>query len=336
MPDQSAAVSAAHIEVALTAIRAAFGHDRIDAIAHVSGGASGALPFRILIRDEPYLVRIEGPKSPLRNPHQYESMRIASEHGISPRVYYFDEMAGVAVMDFVEEQPLTSYPGGRLRLAEAVGDMLRRLRETPPFPRFVVYTDIVGRLWAWVCRSGLFAAGMLDPYTERFHKIRETYVSDSNYSVSCHNDLVPRNILFDGSRLWFIDWESAYRNDPLVDIAVALDNLTTSPEMEDSMLRALWGEAPGEEVLQRLGDVRALTRLYYAGVFLSASFAGSGALADNDLHAPALDDLRDLMLDRRNPLRTTSIVHILGKMYLASFLSDTLPPPLDAQLLLNR
>lgn len=30
-------------------------------------------------------------------------------------------------------------------------------------------------------------------------------------SVSSHNDTLPANILFDGKRLWMIDWESAYR-----------------------------------------------------------------------------------------------------------------------------
>jgi thiamine kinase-like enzyme len=41
--------------------------------------------------------------------------------------------------------------------------------------------------------------------------------------VSSHNDSIPSNILFDGDRLWLIDWESAYRNDPLVDVAIVLD-----------------------------------------------------------------------------------------------------------------
>jgi len=79
------------------------------------------------------------------------------------------------------------------------------------------------RLWAYVCRTGLFAPGALDPYTERLERIREAYLWVPTISVSSHNDPVPRNVLFDGERLWLIDWESAYRNDPLVDVAIALD-----------------------------------------------------------------------------------------------------------------
>jgi aminoglycoside phosphotransferase (APT) family kinase protein len=71
-----------------------------------------------------------------------------------------------------------------------------------------------------VCRTGLFAPGVLDAYTEHLARIREIYVWDSEKSVSSHNDPLPNNILFDGERLWMIDWESAYRNDPLVDVAI--------------------------------------------------------------------------------------------------------------------
>ena len=262
-------------------------------------------------------------------------MRIASEYGIAPRVHHVDETARVAVMDFIDERPLRDFPGGRHGLAHAVGGMFSRLRATSPFPRFVDYPDIVGRLWAWVCQTGLFAPGVLDPCTRRFARVREAYAWSPANSVSSHNDPVPRNILFDGTRLWLIDWESAYRNDPLVDMAIALDNLAPSPELEDALLEAYRGGAPDGSFLERLDGVRALTRLYYAGVLLSASFAGSGALADDDLRAPAVGQLRSLVLDRRLVPDTPAMAHVLGKMYLAAFLSGAAPPPLDVRLLLE-
>jgi hypothetical protein len=49
------------------------------------------------------------------NPHQYVSMRIATEAGIAPAIHYIDEAARILVIDFVEQQPLKTYPGGRAR-----------------------------------------------------------------------------------------------------------------------------------------------------------------------------------------------------------------------------
>ena len=257
-------------------------------------------------------------------------MRIAADAGIAPTIRYIDETARVAVIDFVESQPLAVFPGGSLALAQALGHLLKRLQVSLPFPSFVDYPDIVGRLWAYVCRTGLFAPGLLDAHTERLSRIRETYVWDSRDSVSSHNDAIPSNILFDGRRLWLIDWESAYRNDPLIDVATMLDNLAPSPELEFALLGAWLGREADESLLARLALIRALTRLYYAGVFLSASAATPRAMPDCDLSAPTVPELRRAILEGRHKAGAPETKHILGKMFLASFIANAAPPGFDA------
>ena len=323
-------IPVAHRETLRLALNAAFGSDQTDMITPIVGGASGALPFSVEIGTRRHLVRIEGPPSPLRNPHQIVSMRIAAEAGIAPKVYHTDEAARVAVMDFILEQPLSAYPGGPRALAQALGKTLRRVQATRPFPRFVEYPGIVARLWAHVCRTGLFAPGVLDAHTNRLARIRETYVWDPALSVSCHNDLVPRNVLFDGDRLWLIDWESAYRNDPLVDVAITLDSFAPSPELERVSLHAWLGRMPDHALHARLALIRPLTRLYYAGVLLSASAAASGPIADCDLSVPMLAEFQRAISDGRLIPGAPETKHVLGKMFLCSFLSGIAPPGLDA------
>jgi aminoglycoside phosphotransferase (APT) family kinase protein len=318
------------LETVRSALKAAFGSVRIQAIEPIGGGASGAFPFRVDIAGRRHVVRIEGPRSPLRNPHQYESMRVAAEAGIAPRIYYLDDAAGLAVMDYIEEKSLSAFPGGPHALAKAIGETLGRLQTTPPFQPFVEYPEMVGCLWRWVCQTGLFATGVLDPYTERFERIRQIYVWDPANSVSSHNDLVPRNVLFDGTRLWLIDWESAYRNDPLADVAIALDNFAPSSDLEQILTEAWLGQKPDGSLLARLEYVRALTRLYYAGVFLSASAAVFGPMRDPDSTAPTVESFRRAI--RTGEIRPGSpkAKHILGKMYLASFMTGEIPPGLSA------
>ena len=328
--DHSVTSSFVPLEAARSAPKSAFGPATIEEIIPVGGGASGAFPFRAVIGGRRYLVRVEGTASPLRNPHQYESMRVAAQSEIAPRVYYVDETRRVAVTDFIEERPLSLFPGGSHSLARAIGELLSRLQATQPFPRFVEYPDIVGRLWAWVCGTGLFAPGVLDPCTERFEQIRSAYVWDSSDSVASHNDLVARNVLFDGKRLWLIDWESAYRNDPLVDVAIALDSFARVAELEQSLLRAWLGRSPNDFLMGRLVQVRALTRFYYAGVFLSSSAAAAGPLGDHDLSAPTVPEFRRAIREGRFKTGAAATKHVLGKMYLASFLTGTIAPGLSA------
>lgn len=328
--DSLSAVPAAHRENVRSALVTAFGYAPIGAITPIGGGASTASTFRIEVRDRRYLLRVEGQPSPLRNPHQYVSMRIAAEAGIAPNIHYVDEEDRIAVIDFIEQQPLKTYRGGPRALARALGELLWRVQATAMFPKFVNYPDIVARLWAHVCRTGLFAAGVLDAPTERLGRIREACAWDSASSVSSHNDPIPSNILFDGERLWLIDWESACRNDPLVDVAIMLDNLAPSPELEELLLQAWLGRVPDEALRARLAPVRALTRLYYAGVLLSASAAAGRASADTDLSAPTVPDFQQAIREGRLEPGAAETKHIMGKMFLASFFSACAPPGFDA------
>ena len=311
------------------ALAAAFGPAPIDAITPITGGASTASTFRLDTGDRRYLLRVEGEPSPLRNPYQYVSMRIAAEAGIAPKIRYIDETARIAVIDFIDQRPLKTYPGGARALAQALGELFARVQATPAFPHFVNYPDIVARLFAHVRRTGLFAAGLLDAHVERLERLREAYDAGSTTQVSSHNDSIPSNILFDGERLWLIDWESAYRNDPLVDVAIVSDSFALSLELEDVLLQTWFGRAPDEALRARLELVRAFTRLYYAGVLLSASAAASCVTGATDLSAPTLQEFRLAIHEGQLKPGAPATKHILGKMFLASFLSGVAPPGFD-------
>jgi hypothetical protein len=180
----------------------------------------------------------------------------------------------------------------------------------------------------------LFASGVLDAHTTRLMDIRNTYLWDPEQSVSSHNDILPRNLLFDGARLWLVDWESAYCNDPVVDMATMLDNFAPSLDLEEALLQAWLGRSPDDALRERLAQMRALTRLFYAGVQFSAVAAGARLAPDTDLSAPTLAELQQALRDGRLAPDALETRHLLGKMYLAAFFSGEkppgLPPPISA------
>jgi hypothetical protein len=313
-------------EAAEAALRCVLGSVPVEAVTPLTGGVTTASVFRIDAGGRAYVLRIEGTPSPMRNPHQYQSMRLASDAGIAPRLHYVDEDSRVAVIDYIAPQPLDSFPGGLLARAQALGAMLRDLRMTPIFPYYADYPDVVARLWAHVCRTGLFAPGVLDPVNERLAEIRETYVWDRANSVSCHNDPVPGNILFDGRRLWLIDWEGGCRNDPLIDVSIVMDHLARTSELEEALLQAWLGRTPDEALRARLSLARALTRLYYAGVMFSASALAPRTAADGDVSAPTPADFEQAVRAGRLAPGTPHKKHVMGKMLLASFLSGCATP----------
>lgn len=325
----SAAIPGAQSEVAREALKSAFGTKPIQSVELVAGGITTALVLKVQVGNRSYLLRVEGEPSPLRNPHQYESLRIAAEAGIAPKIHHLDEAARVVVMDFIEPHPLRNFPGGHGGLAHALGELLKRLQTAPTFPFLVDYPDIVGRLFAHVRRTGLFTVGLLDIHVEHLECVRQSYQSGLERLVSSHNDAHSGNLVFDGGRLWLIDWESAYRNDPMVDLAILADSFGLSPELETILVKSWLGRAPDDGFYSRFAIVRALTRLYFAGVFLSMSAASQIHPApDPDLSIPTVDafdkSLRDGVLSRSERF------HTLGKMYLASFLSGDVVPKFGA------
>jgi aminoglycoside phosphotransferase (APT) family kinase protein len=319
-------------ETAQSALAAAFGSSTIDSLRPVAGGASGALTYRVETGGKSYLLRIETRRGPMRNPHQYECMRIASEAGIAPALRYVDADAGVAIMDFLRQVPTTEYPGGPSALATDLGRLAGRLQRTPAFPLLWPFPKVVERIFGFVRGSRLFADGLLDPHAEAFERVRDAYRWDSEALVSSHNDPNAQNVLFDGERLWLVDWETAYRNDPLTDVAILLENFAETPELERGLVEAWLGGEPSRLVRARLVLMRQLTRLYYAGLLLSIAASQPREISESDLSAPTPEEFRAAIARGEHAPASRATMFVLGKMCLAGFLAGTRAPGFDDAL----
>lgn len=291
MPDLLDIVPEPHRAAADAALAEAFGRARVQALRPMTGGASAALVYAIEVNGRSYLMRMETRRDAMRNPHQYACMRTAADAGIAPPLRYVEAEAGVAIMDLLSQRPLDQYPGGPAALARALGDLASRLQATAVFPFLIDYPDLVGHLLAGMNASGRFAPGLLDVHAQGLAEIRDAYPWDGASLVSSHNDPNPSNVLFDGERLWLIDWETAYRNDPFADVAILASDLAATPDLETELLTAWLGRPPDVMARARLAVMRQLTRLYYAGIIFAVALRSGGPQIPN-LEAPDLAAFR--------------------------------------------
>lgn len=300
------------------AVTSAFGAAPIRSIDPVLGGASGALTFRLGVNDRFYLLRMETSRRPLRNPHQYACMRIAAEAGIAPPLRYSNDDAGAVIMDFVTSLPLSAYPGGPSGLVNALGRLAAQLQATVPFPVLGDYRAFLSRMLGSI--KSVFAPGLLDEHMAGFERIRDAYPWNSDRHVSSHNDPNPRNIIFDGERLWLIDWETSYRNDSFTDIAILVENHASTAELEDVLLTSWSGRAPDVVMRARVRVMRQLTRLYYAGLLVVFATKLSDSIAN--LAAPTPDEFRARIASGELKPAALETKIVLGKMCLAAFLAE--------------
>ncbi len=317
MANVLSAIPADRRAAALAAIASVADPASVTGISPTNGGASGASTLRIDVGSGAYLLRLEVSRDGFRNPERsYPCLRDAAEAGIAPAVHHADEVAGVVLMDFVVERPLTAFPGGEPALVRALGQMVARLQATALFPPVMKdFGALVEVMLNLVRDGGLFAPGVLDGHVAGLARIRAEYPPAAGH-VSAHNDLNPRNVLFDGERLWLVDWELAFRNDPLADLANIANNFSEVPDVDTLVLEGWLGRPPDDDTLHHLALMRDLHRLFYACLLLS-EFIGRRD-PEPELTALTPHEFRAAIM--RGELRgTPELLFVLGKMYLAGF-----------------
>lgn len=316
-----------HRDNAETAIRAAFGDDA-SRIEVVTGGASGALTFRVQATAGPHLLRIETIQGPLRNPHQYACMQIAADAGVAPPIRYVDADAGVVVIPFLTQRPLAEFPGGAPALATAAARLLAQLHATDPFAVHGDYMENLARMLAYLERSGRVAPGLLDRHRDGFEQIRAAYPWRPDTFVSAHNDPNQFNLLYDGERLWLIDWETASRNDAFIDLATIAGHLGPTPELRDVVLTSWLGRAADPIERARLALAGRLISLY-AGCILLAVVVDPASPTHTDLTAMSADEFRvgiESGVMRAGQVATTLA---FAKISLQGFLDNLATPEFD-------
>ena len=281
-------------EAVLRAVEVAFPGAAIDKVEAVTGGASGALIFRVTVRDGDYLLRLETGRDDFRDPErQYACLRIAAEAGVAPKLFYADARDGVAITDFVRAAPGDADEARGVR-AVAIVDQLLRLHAAPLFPRLVDYMQGMETLIGQVRETGILPPKGLFSMLSVFGALKAAYPVADPDLVSSHNDLNPNNVLFDGERPWFVDWESAFAADRYVDLAAVANCFARGEAEREAVLRAYFGAALDDYRRARFFLMRQINRLFYATVMLNAAAAErpGARLTAADLDVPRLADIQ--------------------------------------------
>lgn len=307
-------------EAAAEALSAA-GVGQVEGVRPIVGGASGALICRVDAGGRRWLLRLDVIGGIANLPRAYGCMRAAADAGVAPALRYADPDRGVTVMDFVESRPIDAFPGGPVALIAALAGLIARVHAiAPPFPSALAdYPFMVEHLMGRLRGSDLFRPGLLEPHAEGLARIRAAYRFEGP-GVSCHNDPNRMNVLWDGERLWLVDWELAFRNDPLVDVGILAENFAPTAEGSQALLAAWHGREPDGALRARFALARQLSRGFYAGVLLSG-FARSPPPEPDDLSALSVAEFTQALAEGRLKVGSPEVLYALGKMQLASFLA---------------
>jgi aminoglycoside phosphotransferase (APT) family kinase protein len=278
-------------EAVRAAVAATFGRP-IETLEPVGGGLSGALVNRLVVDGRAYLLRIVLGRDELRDPRRhFACLKIAAEAGLAPAIHHLDAAAGIAITDFITATPFAAMFRPRPELLIDLARAVRRLQDTPAFPPLVHCMDRVTALI-----EGARASQLLPPAAEevfqRHAEMAAAYPREPSDLVSSHNDINPGNIIWDGQRLWLVDWEMAHLNDRYVDPATVCNWFTATPQAEELFLNAYFGTQPNPSQRARLHLVRQACHLAFALVMIRLGVEAGPGLTVATLDGPPLATIR--------------------------------------------
>jgi hypothetical protein len=151
---------------------------------------------------------------------------------------------------------------------------LRGLHALAPFPKSFNYTTAHnGFIWRFR-RAGLLPQEEIEEVFTRYEAVCAAYPRLAEDMVSCHMDLKPDNILFDGERVWLVDWQAGFVNDRYFDLAVAANFVVTNDVDEGIYLEQYFGHQPDEYQRARFFLMRQVVHMMSAAIFLLLGAGG--------------------------------------------------------------
>jgi len=232
--------------------------------------------YKIAVDGRDFVMRIMQEISLLHNPtRQLTCVQLASERGITPQVYYADPELAISIGAYVEHQPALMNLRHSAEQAANFGELLRRLHSGPAFPNFLDGFQLIQGGLEQLAKAGATLPGPSQEILAEYESLKPA-LQPHLTSAPCHNDLNPGNVLYDGNRLWLIDWESACMGDPMFDLAGLIHWFMLDTRQETTLLKAYFQRLPNEYELAKLALIKQVSWCVYATLFLLTSLQSDG------------------------------------------------------------
>jgi thiamine kinase-like enzyme len=259
------------------ALEFSFGTSHWEEIQPLTKGLSSALVFKIIVKGKPYLLRVIMREDAVADPtHYFGCMQSAASAGVAPPIFYLDNKERISITGFVQEKYFSKQEARNL-----MPIYIRKLHNLPKFPFRLQYFARMEGFMEKFRTARLVHEQIINEIFSIYDSIANVYPRNAQENwVSCHNDLKPENVIFDGSRPWFVDWESAFLNDPYLDLAMVTNFVIENSEQEVEFLRRYFGRPAEQYEHARLFLMQQLLHVYYFTSFIL--FSGQNESVDID------------------------------------------------------
>jgi len=185
-------------------------------VTPLRGGASGAAVYRVEAATGAFVLKLHHGAAE-EWPDKLAIQRAAAAAGVAPAIVHVDEAHRAIVSELVVDRGFAPFyfdPNRRAVALDTLGGLLRRVHELPAPPGAKVAD---ARKMLAAMQPDLAAAPAF--VGEAIARALASDVPADRPVALCHNDVNPSNLVFDGARLYLLDWDTAALHDPLYDLA---------------------------------------------------------------------------------------------------------------------
>ena len=175
--------------------------------------------------------------------NEYENTVAAAHGGVGAGVIAYRPEHGMLVLEFLDGETMSADLMQRGdRLVEAA-EAIRLLHSGPAFrDRFDMFR--IQARYREVCRErGFRLPARYDEFEPQVRLLEQAMVMSPEPLVSCNNDLLAENFIWDGSRFRLIDYEYSGQNEASFELGNVWSESGLSLEQLETLVGAYWGEA---------------------------------------------------------------------------------------------
>lgn len=237
-------------------------------------------------------------------PSEVRIVKIVDAANLTPKTLFNDSTSGIIIMDYVPSIRLTSQILADTQGTEFYVDLAQRLRALHSGADFTdaptnIFKDV--EKTAKAGEASLMPPLALDTLQEilKLEPIFKKYQKN----VPSHKDLTSNNILYDGKRTYFIDWEMAANCDAIFDLAVMSVFYIFDSKKEEAYLKSYFQADPTQQQKAYFYLMKQLAFAFWSFKHLRRVTVGANKMdlsKEDFMNMKTLPKFQDFMLETFN------------------------------------
>lgn len=220
------------------------------------GGGITNHNYKVTVNGETFVVRIPGEKTEIfiNRENELECSIEAGKTGVAPEVVYFLKPENVSVFRFIKGKTLkTEDIVNDNGLIRAIVNSISIIHKKARFKnRFNPFETIRIYMENYIDKYNVPLPDDIDWMITVSDRIEEAMMRNKPRDVACHNDYLSENFMFDGKKIWIIDWEYGGYGDPFFDLGDFAVEHPFSKYQEELIIKEYCGELKDDKLYRML------------------------------------------------------------------------------------